>query len=319
MATSSRSTKAAPAKAKRPATKASVKNGRSFNGKPGKKASAPKAKKAAVPARKKSAPAKASPTKAKKAGVAKKSAKPVKRTIAKKATKQPVAKKAAANKKSVKPATGTSAVRNKATTGKKPTATATGKKNATSRTIAQKSAPVNGKTTATRPAKAAPKKSPAATPARSGTKAETKAVAKENPNSAPPPAAQEKKPAKERVQLEFEVRSAPTVLYELISTPSGFAEWYCDDVNVRGDQYTFMWQGEEEATTMIGRKLGEVIRFKRNDDDDEHAYFEFRVRIDAMTNEVALIVTDHAWPDEVDETRNLWNSQIANLMRVLGA
>jgi len=121
------------------------------------------------------------------------------------------------------------------------------------------------------------------------------------------------------VQLEFELRSAPTVLYELISTPSGFAEWYCDDVNVRGDQYTFIWQGEEEATTMIGRKLGEVIRFKRNDDDDEHAYFEFRVRIDAMTNEVALIVTDHAWPDEVDETRNLWNSQIANLMRVLGA
>jgi hypothetical protein len=38
-----------------------------------------------------------------------------------------------------------------------------------------------------------------------------------------------------------------------------------------------------------------------------------------MTNEVALIVTDHAWPDEVEETRNLWASQVANLIRVLGA
>lgn len=123
---------------------------------------------------------------------------------------------------------------------------------------------------------------------------------------------------KERVQLEFQVRSSPNVLYELISTPSGFAEWYCNDVNVRGDQFTFIWDGEEEDTTLIGRKMGEVIRFRRNDDDDPQSYFEFRVKIDAMTNEVALIVTDHAWPDEVAETENLWNSQIAALIRVLG-
>ena len=119
--------------------------------------------------------------------------------------------------------------------------------------------------------------------------------------------------------MEFYLRSSPNVLYELISTPSGFSEWYCNDVNVRGDQYTFLWDGEEEPTTMIGRKIGEVIRFRRNDDSDPLAYFEFRVKIDPMTNEVALIVTDHAWPDEVESTRNLWNSQIAALMRVLGA
>ena len=70
---------------------------------------------------------------------------------------------------------------------------------------------------------------------------------------------------------------------------------------------------------MIGREVGEVIRFRRNDDEDPNAYFEFRVKIDAMTNEVALIVTDHAWPAEVEETRTLWNSQIGDLMRVLGA
>ncbi|MDX9749577.1 MAG: START-like domain-containing protein [Flavobacteriales bacterium] len=126
-------------------------------------------------------------------------------------------------------------------------------------------------------------------------------------------------PAKERVQLEFQVRGSPNVLFELISTPSGFAEWYCNDVNVRGDQYTFLWDGEEEATTLIGRRLGEVVRFRRNEDDDQAAYFEFRVKVDPMTNEVALIVTDHAWPNEVEATRALWSSQVAALLRVLGA
>lgn len=141
-------------------------------------------------------------------------------------------------------------------------------------------------------------------------------------STAPAPQArpvEPKKPLKERVVMEFEVRSAPNVLFDLISTPSGFSEWYCDDVNVRDDQYTFIWNGEEEATTMIGRRLGEVIRFHRNDDPDEASFFEFRIRIDAMTNEVALIVTDHAWPNEIEETRNLWASQVASLLRVLGA
>ena len=119
--------------------------------------------------------------------------------------------------------------------------------------------------------------------------------------------------------MEFEVRSAPNVLFDLISTPSGFSEWYCDDVDVRGDQYTFKWGNDEEAATMIGRKAPEVIRFHRNDDTDEASFYEFRIRIDAMTNEVALIVTDHAWPNEVDETRSLWESQVASLLRVLGA
>jgi hypothetical protein len=121
------------------------------------------------------------------------------------------------------------------------------------------------------------------------------------------------------VQLEFMVRSAPAVLYDLVSTPSGFSEWYCNDVNTKGDLFTFIWPGEEESALMIGRRTGEVIRFRRANEEDAGAYFEFRIRIDAMTNEVALIVTDHAWPHEVEETRNLWTSQVANLIRVLGA
>lgn len=119
--------------------------------------------------------------------------------------------------------------------------------------------------------------------------------------------------------MEFAVHSNPNVLFELLSTPSGFSEWYCDDVDVRGDQYTFKWGGDEESATMIGRKAPEVIRFRRNDEDDSAAFFEFRIRIDEMTGEVALIVTDHAWPGEVDNVRSLWASQVANLTRVLGA
>lgn len=132
-------------------------------------------------------------------------------------------------------------------------------------------------------------------------------------------AANKKMQDKEKVVMEFYMHSSPTALYELISTPSGFAEWYCQDVDVRDDQYTFIFGEEErEETTLIGKKLGEVIRFRRNDEED-YTFFEFRVRIDAMTNEVALVVTDHVLPEEIEATRNLWSAQIHDLMRVLGA
>lgn len=122
-----------------------------------------------------------------------------------------------------------------------------------------------------------------------------------------------------RVDMEFYMQSSPATLYELISTPSGFAEWYCQDVDVKNEHYTFIWDGEQEETTVIGRKAGEMIRFHRNEDEEADTFFEFRVRVDAMTNEVALEVIDYAVPDEVEETRNLWSSQIHDLMRVLGA
>ncbi|MCB0794716.1 MAG: hypothetical protein KDB88_08265, partial [Flavobacteriales bacterium] len=129
----------------------------------------------------------------------------------------------------------------------------------------------------------------------------------------------ERSTLKERFQMEFMVRSAPNVLYELISTPSGFSEWYCDDVNVKRDRYTFMWDGEEETALLIGQKRGEVVRFHWEDDEDPAAFFELRIRIDAMTNDVALILTDHAWPHELETARALWDSQIHNLLRVIGA
>ena len=119
--------------------------------------------------------------------------------------------------------------------------------------------------------------------------------------------------------MEFEVHSNPNVLFELLSTPSGFSEWYCDDVDVRGDQFTFHWGPDEQTAQCLSRRFGELIRFQWVNEEDPGAFFELRIRIDPMTNETCLMVTDHAWPKDVDEAKALWNSQLHTLQRVLGA
>ena len=123
---------------------------------------------------------------------------------------------------------------------------------------------------------------------------------------------------KEKIQLEYVINSSPKVLFDHVSTPSGLSKWFADDVNVNGDVFTFIWEGEEEKAKVIGKKIGNYIKFKWEDDDDKKSYFEFKIIKDDLTGDIVLIITDFVDEEEKEETIELWDSQIEDLMQVLG-
>jgi hypothetical protein len=43
------------------------------------------------------------------------------------------------------------------------------------------------------------------------------------------------------------------------------------------------------------------------------------VKVDPMTKMSVLLITDFAEEDEIDEAKQLWESQISNLKRIIGA
>ena len=122
-----------------------------------------------------------------------------------------------------------------------------------------------------------------------------------------------------KVEIEYLLKTSPKILYTMISTPSGLSDWFADNVNVRDEVFTFFWDGSEESAKVLSKVKDQSIRFQWEDDEDEDVYFEFRIKIDSITREVALIITD--FPDKGDEesNRNLWESQLDGLRRVLGA
>ena len=124
---------------------------------------------------------------------------------------------------------------------------------------------------------------------------------------------------KKKYQLEYIIKTSPKVLFTMISTPSGLSEWFADDVNIRGDVYTFLWDGSEEKAELMNQKNNEYIRFRWEESDDDKTFFEFRITIDPLTKEVALIVTDFCEDDEKEESTLLWDNQIQELMHVLGS
>ena len=126
---------------------------------------------------------------------------------------------------------------------------------------------------------------------------------------------------KEKYQMEFVINTSTKVLYNMLSTPSGLSEWFADDVNLRDDVYTFIWDGAEEDARKLSAKSGESIKFQWLEDEEEgiKSYFELKIVVDDITKDVAILVTDFAEEDEIEEAQLLWENQIAELKHVLGS
>lgn len=124
---------------------------------------------------------------------------------------------------------------------------------------------------------------------------------------------------KTKYELEYLIRSSPRVLFNCLSTPSGLTQWFANDVNIKNGVFTFFWDGSEEKAKLLNKKALEFIRFKWQEDEDEESYLEFRIKADPITKELALLITDFAVEDEMDEAKRLWDAQVSNLKHILGA
>ena len=126
---------------------------------------------------------------------------------------------------------------------------------------------------------------------------------------------------KVRYELEFPVNSSPQLLYQYISTPSGLQEWFADNVNSRGEFFTFIWDDVEENARLASKKTGEKVKFKWVDENkkDTDYYFELRILEDEITKDVSLMVVDYAFENEIDESKLLWENQISDLKHVIGS
>ncbi|SDS49679.1 Uncharacterized conserved protein YndB, AHSA1/START domain [Gillisia sp. Hel1_33_143] len=125
---------------------------------------------------------------------------------------------------------------------------------------------------------------------------------------------------KVKYEMEFPIQASPSLLYQYISTPSGLSEWYADNVNSRGELFTFIWDGSEEKAKLVSKKNGERIKFRWIEDEDTSYFFEIRIQVDDITKDVSIMVTDFADDeDEIAEGKMLWENMISNLKQILGS
>lgn len=121
-----------------------------------------------------------------------------------------------------------------------------------------------------------------------------------------------------KFEIEFVIQSSAQLLYTYLATPSGLSEWFADNVNSRGEKFSFIWDGAEEIANLLKRKTDEFVRFRWEENEDD-SFFEMKIIVDEITKDVSLFITDFAEEDEVEESKMLWSNQISDLKQVLGS
>ena len=122
-----------------------------------------------------------------------------------------------------------------------------------------------------------------------------------------------------KFELEYSLNCSPKVLFSRLSTPEGLGEWFAEKVNVEGDLFSFYWNNTASKARLSALKDNKLVRFEwMGIKNEESNYFEFKINIEELTGDLALIVSDFAEPEEKEDAIYLWDSQITDLKRMLG-
>ena len=125
---------------------------------------------------------------------------------------------------------------------------------------------------------------------------------------------------KQKIHLQYPLNAtSKTILWNAISTPSGLEGWFADGVQSDNKTVTFFWgKTESRSAEIIAVRAYSFIRFRWTDLKNSRDYFEFRMSNSELTNDFTLEIIDFAAENEVDDMRELWDSQVETLRRLYG-
>ena len=125
---------------------------------------------------------------------------------------------------------------------------------------------------------------------------------------------------KEKIKMEYMLKAGSgNIIWNIISTPSGLETWFADKVTAKNKTFTFQWgKTEIREAELINCRTNNFIRFHWLDDEESKSYFELRIAYNELTEDLMLEVTDWATPDEIEDLKDLWESDVETLKRISG-
>ena len=79
-----------------------------------------------------------------------------------------------------------------------------------------------------------------------------------------------------KFDIEFIFKASPAILYKFLTTPSCLVRWFCDEVDIEADIYTFTWEGYDEVAELVDDIEEERLKFVW-EEADTGEYLEFRM------------------------------------------
>ena len=80
-------------------------------------------------------------------------------------------------------------------------------------------------------------------------------------------------------EIEVAIQASPHLIYQYISTATGLAEWFADDVNFKGDLFTFSWDDSNEFAKFCSKKANDRVKFRWLDEDKKETDYYLEIKI----------------------------------------
>lgn len=122
---------------------------------------------------------------------------------------------------------------------------------------------------------------------------------------------------------EYPINASAKLLYPYLSTASGLAQWFCDDVTISaGKTYNFLWDGLNHYAELTNLRANRSIRFLFIDKIGEHpedpSYIDFMIESSELTQELYLKVVDYSEENDEEEQEELWEGLMQQLREIVG-
>lgn len=111
------------------------------------------------------------------------------------------------------------------------------------------------------------------------------------------------------------------MLFPYISTASGLAQWFADDVNINEDKdYIFIWDDEPNKAKMVSHRVNSYAKFVFADENGtgDSNYVELKLEENDLTQSTYLRITDYSEMADLEELEDLWESMITTLKEIVG-
>ena len=115
----------------------------------------------------------------------------------------------------------------------------------------------------------------------------------------------------EKYVIQFLIKSIPEhLLWTYISSAEGLGQWFAGKVRIS--------EGSEQRTaTKVASDNESYITFHWDDAPEEETW-TLSISVLDLTDDTMLTVTDWSAPEDVEDDKELWASQVEELKRILG-
>lgn len=128
---------------------------------------------------------------------------------------------------------------------------------------------------------------------------------------------------KTKFAYEYEINASKKMLYPYLTTPSGLAQWFADDVNIDEDSvFNFIWEGKDHKAKLVSHRTNTYAKFMYlspdKTDEDDPDWVEFKIEMNELTETSFIKIHEYSDFDDKEEQAELWEGLLQTLKVIVG-